>query len=86
MYKDIKFYFDADKLQPITIDILKIIYENEQLEQTKKLNENVTKILYNLTKCLGKGCIQYYDHFSYIFDSMLKKTVQYEFASISGLF
>lgn len=46
----------------------------------------MTKILYNMAKHLGKGCILFYDHFSFILDSMLKKTAQYDFASISGLF
>lgn len=51
-----------------------------------RLNESLTKILNNVTKHLGRGCVKYYEYFSYIFDSMLKKTVQYDFASICGLF
>jgi len=50
------------------------------------LNENITKMLYTLTKTLAQLTTQYYDYFDALFRQMLAKTEVYDFRSVMYLF
>lgn len=83
-FRNLKYHFNQDNITPLATDILQTIYKNDQT--SPMLNENLTRMLYNLTKLLAEKTVEFYDYFDALFKQMLLKTNQYDFKSVHLLF
>lgn len=83
-FRNLKYHFNQDNIIPLATDILQTIYRNDQ--SSTMLNENLTRMLYNLTKLLAEKTVEFYDYFDALFKQMLLKTNQYDFKSVHLLF
>lgn len=77
-------YFKSENVKSVATDILNMIYNNDATFNT--LNENLTKILYTLSRTLSEATASYYDYFDVLFKQMLNKTEVYDFKSALFLF
>jgi hypothetical protein len=71
-FKNLKYYFNSENTHNIATDVLQMIYMNDK--SFNILNENLTKMLYTLSKILAENTAQYYNYFDALFKQMLTKT------------
>ena len=50
-YRDLTPFFRGDSMRGVAVYVLKVIYEGTIAQET--LQENLTKMMYNITKGLG---------------------------------
>jgi hypothetical protein len=83
-YKNIIPFFNPDNIQPLATDIFKVIYNGTMRQEM--LDESVTKMFFNVVKCLGRANPNFFDHEIEIIKQMLNKTGNFDFNSVLFLF
>ena len=83
-YKDLVTFFNGENLKDLAVGVFSMVYRSDQ--KSTSLNSMLTKILEMMTRALGQSTANYYEYYHALMESMLKKTITYDFKSALNLF